>query len=287
MSCGTCPNSAQPTTRQGGTAPTPGTLLWSADVGGWYRRQRAQGGQPAIVMPAPVAPAPAPVQTKVPQTGAPGQPTQPGAPDPPTAEEAGPVIQCLVAQLTGHNYQVYPYHAVNDVPGAVFIDWDTLEEGQQLAGVGIGTERRAHNRTSVMLMPSAWPETIRRLRATQAARTLLHDQRVAQEMAHSKRVLLCRASPDDGTVHVVLQKGHASPTADTLRIWQADAAGAVAIEDTIAYPFPAQAAGVIETMRANAQRDQLQHCFSCGAPLGDLQSCPQCGRHRDRWFRRL
>jgi hypothetical protein len=68
VSCGTCPTSAQPTTRKDGTASTPGSLLWSADVGAWYRRQRAQGQQPAITMPAAAAPVDPPRRSHRPGT---------------------------------------------------------------------------------------------------------------------------------------------------------------------------------------------------------------------------
>lgn len=58
MSCGTCPTSAQPTTRADGTAPTPRTLLWSANIGAWYRQQRERAGRPVVTgtVAAPVPP---------------------------------------------------------------------------------------------------------------------------------------------------------------------------------------------------------------------------------------
>lgn len=294
MSCGTCPDSAQPTTRSDGTAPTAGNLLWSADVGAWYREQREKGGQPVVNMPAPPqrqsmpAADPAPRQDKAGRAGA--QPIQgaPGsAPIPATEKKAAWEIEGLLAALTAHRFRV------TAPVGHVLIHWDTLEEGQQLAHLGITTERRAHNRVDPILRPQEWTEAIRRLRAIKEARILLCDQRVIQEMAHAKRVLLCRPTPGADTAQLVMQTeqavmrpGSKYDRHRTLHTWEMDAAGTVSFKVT-PYANSSAAAAAIETMREGAQQDQRQLCFSCGAPLLGHKSCPQCGSSRDRWRRRV
>lgn len=257
MSCGTCPDSAQPTTRKDGVSPMQSRVQWGTNVGDWYRQQRAQGSAPVVV-------------------GV----TEPPFALPNTPEEAAPVLAEKLGQLTGDAIEVKTLALEGQGTWLFIAPHSGLSAEQHASLVQLGLPRGATNgmqdrqgrRSLVGLSPQEWPGWITRLQSMQEARRMLQYHPDLAELAHSADEWVFYAGGARATL--LVRRG------EQLTYYQltpAPDSKLTAITPDLA-DLEGGAAAEIHRVRQNGVGWLL--CIHCGGPL-EAGECLRCGTEAD------